>query len=198
MSVMLFGAFMNQHHHAPFLVTIHRSSTSGIRTAEMKWSNHARLSAYDVYMIGWPPSIPQQNPSLMTAGQNKLLLEALADGSMRFERIDVTRVPQTVSDDGKGGGEGVVSSQENTDISWAYEDKPGGPSTPVSRWIPFILTLINCAELHTTLLTKLNWPESTFRSYHSTTSNMARRPSRTFPLSSTPTHISRSNIPNST
>ena len=95
----------------------------------MKWSNHDRLSAYDVRLIGWPPSITQQNPSSMTASQNKLLLEALANGRMRFERIGAARMPGPISPAEKSG---LVGSQENTDISWAYEDKQSGNFTPVS------------------------------------------------------------------
>ncbi|KAF8206402.1 hypothetical protein K438DRAFT_1525392, partial [Mycena galopus ATCC 62051] len=38
-------------------------STSGVRNAEMKWTNPALLATYGVYLVGWPPTIPAQNPS---------------------------------------------------------------------------------------------------------------------------------------
>ncbi|KAL0948188.1 hypothetical protein HGRIS_010798 [Hohenbuehelia grisea] len=59
-------------------------STSGAQNAEMKWTNHDRLSAYGVKLVGWPSDIPTQNPSTLNAGQNKRLLELLHTGSMRF------------------------------------------------------------------------------------------------------------------
>lgn len=105
------------------------SSISGNRTAEMKWSNHDRLSVYNVRLIGWPSSIPQLNPSSMTVVQNKLLLQALADGRMKFERINAAWQLQPVSELKRGS---IEESQENTDISWAYEDKQSGPFAPVS------------------------------------------------------------------
>lgn len=85
----------------------------------MKWSNHGRLSSYNVRLIGWPASIPQQNPSSMTVKQNTTLLESLKDGIMRFERIDgcgsvfheplVRVVPK-------------ASEIQMDDISWAWKD----------------------------------------------------------------------------
>ncbi|KIM84820.1 hypothetical protein PILCRDRAFT_5867 [Piloderma croceum F 1598] len=109
-------------------------TASGIRTAEMKWSNHDRLSTHDVRLVGWPPSIPQQNPSAMTAAQNKLLLEALADGSMRFEKIGAHK--QLVEEVGQDdvGIRGAVPSQQTADISWAYDrGQQSGTGTPQTR-----------------------------------------------------------------
>jgi hypothetical protein len=68
----------------------------------------------------------------MTLGQKKLLLEMLANGNMRFERVGADR--QLVEEAGKNdvGGGDVRSSQKNVDISWAYEeDKQSEASTTV-------------------------------------------------------------------
>jgi len=61
-------------------------TTSGIRNAEMKWTNHDRLSAYGVRIVGWPRDIPFQNPSTLTVSQNKVLLDCLQTGSLHFVR----------------------------------------------------------------------------------------------------------------
>jgi len=62
-------------------------SVSGVRNAEMKWSNHERLDIYGVTLVGWPSDIPVQNPSALKLHQNKQLLEALENGTMRFEKV---------------------------------------------------------------------------------------------------------------
>lgn len=62
-------------------------SASGVRNAEMKWSNHERLDIYGVTLVGWPSDIPVQNPSSLKLNQNKQLLEALENGTMRFEKV---------------------------------------------------------------------------------------------------------------
>ncbi|KAH9994823.1 hypothetical protein BJV77DRAFT_934323, partial [Russula vinacea] len=59
-------------------------STSGIRNAEMKWTNHGNLSVYGVRLEGWPTNIPMQNPSTLTTGQNRELKDALASGILKF------------------------------------------------------------------------------------------------------------------
>ncbi|KAJ7227210.1 hypothetical protein GGX14DRAFT_348318 [Mycena pura] len=61
-------------------------TASGVRNAEMKWTNPALLHTYGVCLVGWPPSIPAQNPSSLKANQNKQLLEALKSGTMHFVR----------------------------------------------------------------------------------------------------------------
>ncbi|KAI0001421.1 hypothetical protein BJV74DRAFT_818504 [Russula compacta] len=63
-------------------------STSGIRNAEMKWTNHGNLSVYGVRLEGWPPFIPMQNPSTLSASQNRELRDALASGTLRFSCIN--------------------------------------------------------------------------------------------------------------
>ncbi|KAF8701732.1 hypothetical protein AX14_000304 [Amanita brunnescens Koide BX004] len=60
---------------------------SGVRNAEMKWTNPERLDAYGVRLVGWPREIPAQNPSSLKQSQNKKLLQALENGALRFERV---------------------------------------------------------------------------------------------------------------
>jgi hypothetical protein len=103
----------------------HRTA-SGIRNAEMKWTNPERLDVYGVRLVGWPPSIPAQNPSSLKLSQNKELLECLQNGTMRFEKSIIT---SGSTDD---VGPGVVShseeAEETDDFSWAYDADGGGPS----------------------------------------------------------------------
>ncbi|KAJ7066982.1 hypothetical protein C8F01DRAFT_1119842 [Mycena amicta] len=62
-------------------------TSSGVGNAEMKWTNPSLLDVYGVCLVGWPPSIPAQNPSSLKAEHNKQLLEALENGTMHFARI---------------------------------------------------------------------------------------------------------------
>jgi hypothetical protein len=52
----------------------------------MKWKNPDQLSAYGVQLFGWPPDVPRTNPSTLSVSQNRLLLEALQIGVLRFIR----------------------------------------------------------------------------------------------------------------
>ncbi|KAI0649105.1 hypothetical protein C8Q79DRAFT_948831 [Trametes meyenii] len=63
-------------------------AASSIRTAEMKWTNHSKLHAYGVRLVGWPANVPLQNPSTLSTSQNKLLLEMLGSGRITFIRLD--------------------------------------------------------------------------------------------------------------
>ena len=79
----------------------------------MKWTNQERLHAYGVRLVGWPADIPLQNPSILKATQNTALLEALRQGSMRFERLNWPP------------GEHSETTNDTTadeDISWACND----------------------------------------------------------------------------
>ncbi|KAL1690620.1 hypothetical protein GGG16DRAFT_125586 [Schizophyllum commune] len=79
----------------------------------MKWTNQERLHAYGVRLVGWPADIPLQNPSILKATQNTALLEALRQGSMRFERLNWPP------------GEHSATTNDTTadeDISWACND----------------------------------------------------------------------------
>ncbi|KAL1949481.1 hypothetical protein VTO73DRAFT_8362 [Trametes versicolor] len=73
-------------------------AASGVRTAEMKWTNHSKLDAYGVRLVGWPDTIPLQNPSTFSVAQNKRLLEMLGAGQIFFERLDGVQTSQSWQD----------------------------------------------------------------------------------------------------
>lgn len=88
----------------------------------MKWTNPERLDAYGVRLIGWPEGVPAQNPSTFKVSQNKLLLEALQNGSMRFEKI----IPATPMQE-----EASKTDEDDPqdDFSWAYDADASLPSS---------------------------------------------------------------------
>ncbi|KZV68288.1 hypothetical protein PENSPDRAFT_634554 [Peniophora sp. CONT] len=63
-------------------------TTSGQRTAEMKWTNHAQLQVYGVRLEGWPADVPHANPSTLSAAQNSAVRDAIDGGGMSFVRLD--------------------------------------------------------------------------------------------------------------
>jgi hypothetical protein len=105
----------------------------------MKWTNPERLDTYGVRLLGWPEGVPAQNPSSLKSGQNKLLLEALQNGTMRFEKLSYAK-PAPVS---KRLGKGEESA-ETEDFSWAY-DADAAPPSPVQE--RSILTKTEPAEV---------------------------------------------------
>ncbi|KAF8638273.1 hypothetical protein AX17_002295 [Amanita inopinata Kibby_2008] len=103
---------------------------SGIRTAEMKWTNPERLDVYGVRLIGWPNDVPAQNPSTLKQSQNKQLMQALDSGTLKFERV-VGRTEGSSKDHtptDSNAPEEAVSFEE--DFSWAYDADAG------NRWSP--------------------------------------------------------------
>lgn len=108
----------------------------------MKWTNPERLDVYGVHLVGWPSSIPAQNPSSLKFPQNKQLLECLQNGTMRFEKSLVT----PGSTDDLGGSSTVTSYSEEAevidDFSWAYDADGGGPS------VGFLSPTLSVCELH--------------------------------------------------
>ena len=97
-------------------------SASGVRSAEMKWTNPERLDAYGVRLIGWPEGVPAQNPSTFKVSQNKVLLEALQNGSMRFEKI----IPATPMQEEASNAD---EDDPHEDFSWAYDADASPPSS---------------------------------------------------------------------
>ena len=90
----------------------------------MKWTDHSKLeAAYGIHVTGWPSSVPLQNPSSLSVAQNRQVLEALRNGTMRFQRIGQSSSchtdtsPLETSKDRPG-----AAADENMDISWAYQD----------------------------------------------------------------------------
>ena len=88
----------------------------------MKWTNPERLDAYGVRLIGWPEGVPAQNPSSFKVSQNKVLLEALQNGSMRFEKI----IPATPRQEEASKGD---EDDPHEDFSWAYDADASPPSS---------------------------------------------------------------------
>ncbi|KAJ7475872.1 hypothetical protein FB451DRAFT_1033914 [Mycena latifolia] len=107
-------------------------SASGVRNAEMKWTNPALLATYGVCLVGWPSAIPAQNPSSLKASQNKELLDALESGTMHFVRILTTANEPQAEPPGP-----LPSSTEDSNFSWAiqYDDGP-----PVSQSVRLSFT----------------------------------------------------------
>jgi hypothetical protein len=91
-------------------------TVSGVRNAEMKWTNHDRLSIYGVRVVGWPQTIPLQNPSTLTTSQNKALLECLTNGTLHFVRI----MNNIDSANRNHPTEDPVEAVD--DLSWVYEE----------------------------------------------------------------------------
>jgi hypothetical protein len=93
----------------------------------MKWSNHDRLVAYDVQIVGWPEDVPQRNPSSLSVSQIRTLLEALRSGSLRFVRVDGGHVVGD-SDRVMNSMRENLSGREEDAFTWLLED--GGSSVP--------------------------------------------------------------------
>ncbi|KAF8273233.1 hypothetical protein EI94DRAFT_1293957 [Lactarius quietus] len=87
-------------------------ATSGIRQAEMKWTNHGNLSVYGVRLEGWPSSIPMQNPSTLSSSQNRALRDALSNGTLKFCRINTEASTPPVSGETSYG----------SDLSWVISE----------------------------------------------------------------------------
>ncbi len=100
----------------------HDRSTSGIRNAEMKWTNHGNLSVYGVRLEGWPTSIPMQNPSTLSTSQNRELRDALASGTLKFCRINTeTSTPFDATTSSYG------PTANSNDLSWAISEEFNTP-----------------------------------------------------------------------
>ncbi|KAH9178177.1 hypothetical protein EDB89DRAFT_1929673 [Lactarius sanguifluus] len=105
-------------------------ATSGIRQAEMKWTNHGNLSVYGVRLEGWPCSIPMQNPSTLSSSQNRALRDALSNGTLKFCRIHTESSTSSVAGETFYGPTGNLG-----DLSWVISDGYDDPvrSLPLLR-----------------------------------------------------------------
>ncbi len=101
----------------------HDRSTSGIRNAEMKWTNHGNLSVYGVRLEGWPANIPMQNPSTLSTSQNRELRDALAKGTLRFSRIINTETSSPFD----AGSTSCGPTGNSNDFSWAISEEFNTP-----------------------------------------------------------------------
>lgn len=60
-------------------------SVSGNPSAEMRWTKPASLEeSYNVRLIGWPPDVSMRNPSNNSLKENRLLLDLVRSGKMKF------------------------------------------------------------------------------------------------------------------
>lgn len=115
----------------------HDRATSGIRQAEMKWTNHGNLSVYGVRLEGWPSSIPMQNPSTLSSSQNRALRDALSNGTLKFCRINAEASTSSVSGETSYGSAGNLS-----DLSWVISDDFSVRSfTPLALFLCLIRSL---------------------------------------------------------
>jgi hypothetical protein len=104
------------------ITRFHDRSTSNIRNAEMKWTNHSNLSVYGVRLEGWPPAIPMQNPSTLSTSQNRELRDALTSGILKFCRINTeTSTPPDPAT--PSFGPTMISG----DLSWAILEEYDTP-----------------------------------------------------------------------
>lgn len=116
-------------------------AVSSVRTAEMKWTNHARLDTYGVSLVGWPSGVPMQNPSTLSVAQNSQVLEALKSGYMHFVRLDgapsnegpacsmleYAQEPQTTDNQ--------TLFDDSADISWGYQEQDDDSETASAQII---------------------------------------------------------------
>ncbi len=91
----------------------------------MKWTNPERLDAYGVRLVGWPEGVPAQNPSTLKSGQNRVLLEALQNGTMNFEKICSESPTSDFKERCKDEEELSVNKETLEDFSWAYDADAG-------------------------------------------------------------------------
>ncbi|TBU48852.1 hypothetical protein BD309DRAFT_986978 [Dichomitus squalens] len=105
-------------------------AVSGVRNAEMKWTNHSKLSAYGVRLDGWPDGVPAQNPSTLSVAQNKLLLDLLHEGKLYFSRLEGRPIP-----DINGGEDEKLSDrdedamfEDSIDYTWGSGEAKGNSS----------------------------------------------------------------------
>ncbi|KAK7050994.1 hypothetical protein VNI00_005106 [Paramarasmius palmivorus] len=96
-------------------------SVSGIRNAEMKWTQPERLCIYGVCLVGWPPDIPAQNPSSLNSNQNKRLLELFQNGTLKFVKTFVTPAMDIGTDTNSIAGQPPVEEEQDV-FTWINMD----------------------------------------------------------------------------
>ncbi|RPD74796.1 hypothetical protein L226DRAFT_571079 [Lentinus tigrinus ALCF2SS1-7] len=98
-------------------------TASGIRNAEMKWTNHSKLDIYGVRLVGWPENVPRQNPSTLSVAQNKLLLDLLNEGKISFSYLEGVQssVPTVSADEAPNRDEDAMF-EDSIDYTWVSEE----------------------------------------------------------------------------
>ncbi|KAI0749334.1 hypothetical protein C8Q80DRAFT_1269231 [Daedaleopsis nitida] len=98
----------------------------GIRTAEMKWTNHSNLYVYGVRILGWPDDIPQQNPSTLSTACNRRILDLLKESKISFIRCGNTAsadLPATADEVPEQDEDAIF--EDSIDYSWAVGEAEG-------------------------------------------------------------------------
>ncbi|KAG6817689.1 hypothetical protein H0H87_005448 [Tephrocybe sp. NHM501043] len=105
-------------------------TVSGVRNAEMKWTNPERLDVYGVRLVGWPAEIPPANPSSLKVFQNKVILDCLDSGTLRFEKL-FPEAPAASVTPNDHAEESPVAQESGgiDDFSWAYN--PNADDAPI-------------------------------------------------------------------
>ncbi|KAG6908685.1 hypothetical protein DXG01_003699 [Tephrocybe rancida] len=112
-------------------------TVSGVRNAEMKWTNHERLDVYGVRLVGWPEDIPVANPSSLKVFQNKAILDCLENGTLKFEKLFPDTAISVPTNDHVEEEVPIVQEPEDIDdFSWAYDANAGDPLIDIVR--PFV------------------------------------------------------------
>ncbi|KIY71488.1 hypothetical protein CYLTODRAFT_418726 [Cylindrobasidium torrendii FP15055 ss-10] len=98
-------------------------TASGNRVAEMKWTHPDKLAeAYGVSLVGWPSSVPYNNPSVLKTNQRRELVQLLDSGGLRFEKAFSTLVDEEPQ-------AGPSEHHQTDDLSWALQfDDAGAPA----------------------------------------------------------------------
>ena len=106
-------------------------AVSGVHNAEMKWTNHSKLSVYGVRLNGWPEGVPAQSPSTFSVAQNKLLLDLLHEGKLYFSRLDGVAIPDAnCGEDGSlSEGDENAIFEDSIDYTWGFGDARDTGST---------------------------------------------------------------------
>ena len=119
-----------------------------MRNAEMKWTNHSKLSVYGVRLNGWPDGVPVQSPSTFSVAQNRLLLDLLHEGKLHFSRLDGVTIPEA-----NFGEDGILSEgdenaifEDSIDYTWGFgEARDTGSTVSVfSRGLYYHVLTLHC------------------------------------------------------
>ena len=91
----------------------------------MRWKNQSNLETYGVQLVGWPVSIPMQNPSTLSAAQNTQILNALTEGTMQFLPIgSLGGMPTQVESTQVPDLSGVEETTSDMDEYVKYDEFP--------------------------------------------------------------------------
>ncbi|TCD69337.1 hypothetical protein EIP91_007893 [Steccherinum ochraceum] len=111
-------------------------AASGVRNAEMKWTNHSNLDAYNIRIVGWPEDIPKANPSALNTAQNRRILDGLASGAIFFESIQSSQNMTTSSEVPPPETTGLAQGDDLDVFEGTIDFSGGGDQNEVGRQLP--------------------------------------------------------------